>query len=89
MCLQGLGSKAAGVDRAAPSDQEMAALDESSDDGEEEEEESSDEGDDPDEDRRSDLKKLDAAVGPSCASLLYVWILWALSGSQIREQYAE
>lgn len=52
--MQGLGSKAAGGDRAAPSEQEMEILEESSDDGQESEEEDLEEGLDPDEDRRCD-----------------------------------
>lgn len=50
--MQGLGSKAAGGDRAAPSEQEMEILEESSDEGLESEEEDAEEGLDPDEDRR-------------------------------------
>ena len=56
--MQGLGSKVAGRDRAAPSDQEMAMLEESSDDGEASEEEDEEEGEDPDEDRRCRLSAI-------------------------------
>ena len=47
-----MGTKAAGGDRAAPSEQEMEVLEESSDDGQEAEGEEAEEGVDPHEDRR-------------------------------------
>lgn len=53
--MQGLGTKAAGGDKAAPSEQEMEILEESSDEGQESEEEDAEEGLDPDEDRRCGL----------------------------------